>query len=452
MISIRSLVFAAFIILSHFASAQKEKKESLWKSLNTPAFRDTVPDDYYGGGILRYEDRIYKKNIRTVQLRDVTFDRSQPILSLNSDEKLKLSFDDLDADLKDYMYTIIFCDANWEPSDLLTAEYIEGFAENSIIDYRYSFNTLVPYTHYNAVFPGNATRLTKSGNYLLKVYQNGNPDDIVITRRFMVFQPKLSIDCRVTQASIIEDRNYKQELDFTINTSSYPISNPYNDLTVVITQNNRWDNAKRDLKPVFVKDGELVYDYDQENVFSAGNEYRFFDMKSIRYISERIFKVRRDSSVYHVELYSDDKRSFKRFYSQSDINGDFYIKTTDGNNSEVEGEYCYVHFFLPYEDVLIDGNLYVFGAWNGWSCNRENLMKYNKERLGYECILLLKQGYYNYSYAFLQDGSTAADETLIEGSHYETENEYTIYVYHRQPGTFYDQLIGVERKNSMRDF
>jgi hypothetical protein len=132
------------------------------------------------------------------------------------------------------------------------------------------------------------------------------------------------------------------------------------------------------------------------------------------------------------------------------MNGDFLIKVQEGSNSEVEADYCYVTFFLPYDAPLTDGNLYVFGAFNAWKCNTENLLHYNPARFGYECTLYLKQGYYNYEYVFLKDGEVAADETLIEGMHYDTENDYSIYVYHRQPGTFYDQLIGVKRLNSMK--
>jgi hypothetical protein len=440
------LLSFALLASNTFCFAQKKKRPET--SNNTI----TDPDDYYADNTIRYEDHVYKKNIKTVQLHDESYELSQPILNLESQERLKLSFDDLDADLKNYSYTLIHCNANWEPSDLQPAEYIDGFADNTITDYRYSFNTLQKFTHYNAVFPNNATRITKSGNYILKVYMDGNPENIVITKRFMVYQNKISIVSKVTAASIIEDRNYKQELDFTINHEGYPITNPFGDLKIVITQNNRWDNAKTNLKPVFVKDEELVYDYDQDNVFTGGNEFRYFDMKSIRYHSERIYSVNTDTAGNHVTLYTDEKRDFKRYSTYSDINGKYLIKIQEGNNSEVEADYCYVNFFLPYVNALTDGNLYVFGAFNDWKCNRDNLMHYNEKRFGYECTLYLKQGYYNYEYVFLKDGETAADETLIEGMHYETENDYTIYVYHRKQGTFYDQLIGVKRLNSMKDY
>ena len=432
--------------------AQKSKRSALWKSLNTPANIDTTVADYYGNLTLRYDDFVYRKNIKTVELRDQTFLLSRAILNLDSQEKLKMSFDDLDGGLKNYSYTIVQCNADWEPSDLMTNEYIDGFQENSVTEYRYSFTTLQKYTHYNFEFPNNTLRITKSGNYLLKVYLDSNPEDLVITRRFMVFQNKIIIQSNVTAASIIEDRLFKHEVDFTIDHTGYQINNPYGDLKIVITQNNRWDNAKTNLKPVYVKDQQLVYDYDQENVFDGGNEFRFFDIRSIRYHSEKVYKVATDSAGNHVELYNDEKRNFKKYFSQPDMNGDFQIKVQEGNNSDVEADYCYVSFFLPYDETILDGNLYIFGAYNGWKCNTENLLHYNAKRFGYECTLYLKQGYYNYEYVFLKDGVTEADQTLIEGMHYETEDDYTIYVYHRQQGTFYDQLIGVKRLNSMKQY
>lgn len=440
----------SFFSVSHL-NAQKEKKQGKWKAL-LESGKDTTSEDYYGDNTIRYEDYVYKSNIKSVQLYDESFQLSQPLLSLGADEKLKLSFDDLDADLKSYSYTIIHCNANWEPSDLVPAEYIDGFADNTINDYRYSFNTLQKFTHYTATFPNNYLRITKSGNYIVKVYVDANPDNIILTRRFMIYQNRVQISARVLQASIIEDRNYKQEIDFTINHTGYTINNPYNDLNIIISQNGRWDNKKTGFRPQFVKDNELVYDYDELNVFPGGNEFRFFDIKSIRYHSERIYKVRTDSAGNHVELYVDEKRSYKRYSTYTDMNGKYLIKIQEGTNSDVEADYCYVTFFLPYDEPLIEGNLYVFGGFNDWRCTKENLMHYNPGRLGYECILYLKQGYYNYEYVFLKDGSTVADEILIEGSHYETENDYVIYIYHRQQGTFYDQLIGVKRLNSMRDY
>lgn len=444
------LLLPAFLLLNNICFSQKKNGLGFWNKLNDTLVDETSIDDYFSNNTMRYEDYVYNPAIKTVQLHDESFELSQPIINLGSDEKLKLSFDDLDADLKNYSFTFIHCNFNWEPSGLNTADYIDGFQDCAINEYRYSFNTLQKFTHYNAVFPNNSMRITKSGNYILKVFLDGDLEKIIITRRFMVYQNKITIESKISPASIMADRNFKQEIDFTINHAGYPIMNPYADLNIIISQNNRWDNIKTNLKPLFVKDAELVYDFDEDNVFTAGNEFRYFDIKSLRYQSERISNIKTDSLGTHISLLTDEKRSFKRYLTYSDINGKFLIKVQEGVNSEVEADYCFVNFFLPYDDLLIDGNLYVNGAFNSWKCNQLNLMHYNYKRLGYECTLFLKQGYYNYEYAFLKDGATSADNTLIEGMHFETENDYTIYVYHRQQGTFYDQLMGLKRINSIR--
>ncbi|MGZ4159041.1 MAG: hypothetical protein ACXVED_18660, partial [Bacteroidia bacterium] len=89
-------LFFALTINSSELHAQKAKRQALWKSLNTPANADTTGDDYYGDNTLRFEDHVYKKNIKTVELRDETFLLSKALINLESQEKLKLSFDDLD--------------------------------------------------------------------------------------------------------------------------------------------------------------------------------------------------------------------------------------------------------------------------------------------------------------------------------------------------------------------
>lgn len=440
----------ALILLTFFLSdtdgfSQNKKKSGLWKALTTPATSDSSENS-----TIHYYDYVYKPNIKTVQLHDANFEISQPVLPLGSQQTLKLSFDDLDADFKNYTYTFIHCNASWEPDDLVPAEFMDGPPENPITDYAYSLNTRQRFTHFNLLFPNSYVNFTKSGNYILKVIQDGNANNLVITKRFMIYENKVKVICKVIPSNIIEYRNYKQQLNFTINHAGYTITNPYVDLKVVITQNNHWDNAKINLKPLFVKDNELVYENDDANVFTGGNEFRYFDLKSIRYHTERVASINTDTAGIHVELLPDEKRTFKRYSTYADINGNFLIKVEEGTNYELESEYCEVQFFLASETPLTNGNLYLFGAYNGWQCNSENLMHYNAKHLGYECTMYLKQGYYNYEYVFLKDGTTATDETEIEGMHYETENDYTIYVYHNQQGTFYDQLIGIGRLNSVK--
>ena len=222
-------------------------------------------------------------------------------------------------------------------------------------------------------------------------------------------------------------------------------------MKVIITQNNRWDNAVNNIKPTFTEPRQLTYSLDDKSTFNGGNEFRFFDSRSLRTYTERVANITRDSSyTYHIELKTDELRTFKSYSFYNDLNGGFLIKNQDlATNPDLEADYAWIHFFLPY-DTQTSGNFYVLGKLTEWRLNKSNRMTYNYKKMGYECDLFVKQGYYNYTYVFLADEKKAADETLSEGNHWETENDYTIYVYHRQRGTYYDQLVAIKRFNSFR--
>ncbi|MBC8148012.1 MAG: DUF5103 domain-containing protein, partial [Bacteroidetes bacterium] len=275
-----------FIACSPKSTAPKKTIETIVATIdsNKADTKKSSDSDYYTKNYFRYEDFTYKKNIKTVFLHKDGFELAMPVLELNSESKLKLTFDDLDGDIKTYKYTVIHCDAYWKPTDALKAEYINGFENDFIENYKYSFNTLQRFTHFELIFPSENLQLTKSGNYLLKVFIDDNEDNVVLTRRFMISEPKLNVNATVRGATNLDDRNYKQEIDFTINTANYNISDPYESLKIVITQNGRWDNAIKGLKPKMVNGDILDYNYDDKNVFSGGNEFRKFDFRSLRYV------------------------------------------------------------------------------------------------------------------------------------------------------------------------
>ena len=134
---------------------------------------------------------------------------------------------------------------------------------------------------------------------------------------------------------------------------------------------------------------------------------------------------------------------------EEDLNGNRSIESENSNNHSTESDYVWVHFTLPYDFPLVNGNLYLMGALTDWQFTEDAKMTYNFEKKVYEGTLYLKQGYYNYMYVFLEDGQKAGDATLIEGNHFETENDYSVYVYHRQEGSKYDELIGIQHFNSL---
>jgi hypothetical protein len=412
----------------------------------------SAQDDYANDNQLRYEDWIYKPYIKTAQLHEASYDANPAIIKFNSAELLELSFDDLEADKKTYSISFIHCTANWEPSDLMLSEYMTGFFDANFLNFTYSANTIQKYTHYAIQFPQANMQFSKSGNYIAYVYQDNDKEKLVLTKRFMIYDDKITVVANVRQAVGNDNQYESQHIDFSVINTAYELTNPYTDMKVVITQNNRWDNAVRDIKPTFTEPKQLTYSLDDKSTFKGGNEFRFFDTRSLRTYTERIGNIYRDSaSVYHVDLKIDELKTFKPYSFYNDLNGGYLIKNADmATNADSEADYSWVKFFIPYDNAQGEGNFYVLGRLTEWRLNKTNRMTYNYKRFGYECTLFIKQGYYNYTYVYLKDDKKGGDETMTEGSHWETENEYAIYVYHRQRGTYYDQLVAIKRFNSLR--
>ncbi len=451
---LRFFALCIIFFIHHLSFAQKNKKNQ--KNIDFIEGKEhkneSDSSDYYKKNYLRYDNFAYQPEIKTVLLTLKTDELMPPIIRLNSEDQLLLRFDDLSAEFKNLSYTFIHCNADWQPSILSETEYMQGFTENFITDYTYSLNTLQKFIHYQVEFPNSNTRLTRSGNYIIFVYQDNNKEKPVLTRRFILYEDKVQIIPRVKRPTLTLYRNYKQEIDFTINHSGYPLINPYSDLKVVVMQNFRWDNAITNLKPLFIKGEDLIYDYEEENVFPGNNEFRNFDIKSLRFQTERINRYVFTDTAHHAYLITDDKRSYTRYSTIRDINGNYVVRVQEGADNNRDADYVWVHFRLNMPLPLTTGNLYVFGALTDWTLKEEAKLKYDERTETYYTSLYLKQGYYNYIYTFLEDGKTGSDDTVVEGMHFETENDYGILVYHRPPGRYFDEVIAFIRFNSMSTF
>jgi len=261
----------------------------------------------------------------------------------------------------------------------------------------------------------------------------------------------LTIKAEVRRATLVDDRKTKHEIDFIIKHPNITIADPFSDIKVTIKQNNRGDNAITDLKPLFVKNNELIYDYQEDNTFWGNNEFRHFDIKSLRYQSERIKEIIFDSTYHHVYLFNDRKRPFDRYSIEPDINGKFLIKSQEGWKSSIEADYAFVHFTLSVDHISY-GELYVIGEFTNWQLEAANKLKYNADKMQYEASIYLKQGYYNYHYSLKDTTTNRVDVSFIEGTHYQTRNDYYIYVYYRAVGDRYDRFVGFLKTSSKELF
>jgi len=399
---------------------------------------------------VQYQNEIYDPYIKTVRLHNPDFQLSAPILHLNSNSRLLLTFDRLSSDIVDYYYTIELCNSDWQIAPLLQAEYIGGFFEDRIEDYSYSFATRVEYVNYNLEFPNDNMQVLKAGNYVMKVFtKEGNEQIIAFVKQFYVLDTQLGIDVKIKEASNLNDKWTSHELDIQI-ASKTNIENPSKNLKVILQQNGRIDNMITLSEPKFVRANILNYNFEDINVFKAGNEFRSLDLKSMNYQTAEIDGIRKIDGVYHVFLTPDISRHFDRYASKSDVNGRYYVKNDDGKDSNLDADYVYVYFTLLADAPRTDGNIYINGELVNWGINEKTKMEYNYERKAYEIVMLLKQGYYEYQYLFVPTNSLKGDVSIIEGSHIATENEYNVRVYYRKPSDLHDTLIGLEYGNSRK--
>ena len=398
---------------------------------------------------LKYRDAVFDDDIKSVQLYRDGAVLSTPLISLGSGEALLLKFDDLSTEIKNYSYTLIHCDVDWTESFIVQQEYLDGFIDNPLDDYVPSFNTTVSYVNYQLQIPNDRVQLKCSGNYVLLVYEDNDREKLALTRRFQVLDRKVEIEGLVKRAALDPFKGDNQEVDFAIRHERLKIDNPWVDIKVVVMKNRRWDNAITGLKPLFVRKNELDYNYEKENVFAGGNEYRYFDARTYRHAGENILAVDFVRPYYHLTLNADEIRSNKKYFDYREMNGNFVVQSPDVlEDADTECDYVFVHFTLPMEAPLVGGAVHVFGALSNWGFSPRSEMKWNYEHAAYEHTLLLKQGYYNYQYVYVPEGATVAEEAVLEGSFFETENEYQVFVYYCGPSGRYDELVGHQILNS----
>ena len=391
-----------------------------------------------------YWDEYFSEDIETVQLTPTGEPLGDPILVLNDNSsKLHLSFDMFGTEYESLEYTLIHCDADWHASNLLQNEYLDGYTEAYIRDYEFSINTKQPYVHYNLDLPQNDMKIMLSGNYILKVYPEDEDDKPLFIKRLMVIDPKAMVGGKVNRTSDPSIRKTHQEVDFQINISNLGSQFPSKELRVFVRQNQRWDNMKKDLQPLSISNGVMDFDLNKENIFPGLNTFRYFDFSSQRYNSEYLDRIDVSGPIDKVYLLPSQVRRSQEYIDDPDFHGVYFIETKDWANSRVEAEYSDVHFSLAYDVPLLDGNVYVLGELTNWNITPYNKMTYNYEKKAYETTLFLKQGYYSYVYAFLPTDAKTADVSFFEGSHYQTQNFYYVFVYYRAPGTIYDQLVGM---------
>ena len=398
-------------------------------------------------------DQVFMPGIASVKLFQQGNQLGYPILTLNSGEQLELHFDDLDGRVKNYYYTFQLCNADWTPANLSTFDYLKGFSQVRLNQYRASALSLTRYIHYQAVLPDRNCVPVRSGNYLLKVFLDGDPNKVAFTKRVLVVQKVADIGAQVLQPFNTELFRTHQKVQFIVNKGQLNLVNPVQQLKAVILQNFRWDNAKTDIQATFVRQNIIEFNAERDAVFAAGKEFRWADLRSFRLQSDRVASADYGKTATHIFMVPDGERAQQRFINFTDYNGFFIVESSDVANGWWQSDYASVHFtFVPNNNhPYPDKRVFVVGEMNQYNTHDTAAMTYNADKGVYEKTLFLKQGYYSYNYITKDAGNRrASGETeTTEGNNWETENDYTVLIYYRSLAGRHDELIGVTTVNSL---
>ncbi len=398
-------------------------------------------------------DQVLLPNISGVKLFQVGNQLGYPILNLNSGEQLELHFDDLDGRVKNYYYTFQLCNADWSPVNLSTFDYLRGFSQVRLNQYRASSLALTRYIHYQAVLPDRNSVPTRSGNYLLKVFLDGDTSKLAFTKRVLVVEQLSDVGMQILQPFNTDLFRTHQKVQFLVNKKQLNVVNPIQQIKAVVLQNYRWDNAKTNITPTFIRQNTLEFNAENDAVFPAGKEFRWADLRSFRLQSDRVLKADYGKTGTGIFMQPDRERSQQRFINFRDYNGFYLTESSDVSNPWWQSDYASVNFtFVPNDNQpYSDKNVFIVGEMNQYNISDTAAMKYNADKGVYERTLFLKQGYYSYTYVTKNAGNRRAsvESATTDGNLWETENDYTVLIYYRSLAGRHDELIGISTLNSL---
>ena len=394
---------------------------------------------------------ILSQDISAEMIHSISFqkqgeNKSSNFLIGKINDRFLISFDVLSGIEYDLYYIIDHCDYNWEKSKLLKSEYIEGFDDVKITNYTSSFNTYQIYTNYNITFPNSNTSVKKSGNYIIRIFDEYGEE--LFNRKFIIYENLSSVKVDIKRSKELKNINEKQIVNFEVNPNNIRFNNPDKNVKTLVFKNSNIDSPITNVKPQYKIGNKLIYKYDKELSFWGGNEYLYFDNKNIRITNVKI-RGYNLKEIYENYLFNDYPRFNRKYTYNPDINGGFLINASNSGNSNNEADYANIYFTLENYNNYLNNNqdIYIVGDFNNYSTDKVYKMQFNENKNQFEAVLKLKQGFYNYKY-LIDNEIYKNDNKSVGGNFDETENVYSVLVYYRDYGERYDRIVGFGKGSS----
>lgn len=384
----------------------------------------------------------FDPRVRSLQVAPESNWLLPPVIMMGTSDQIRVTFDYMDYDLHYLRYSVYHCDNQWRPSQLVENEWVDGFNQADITDYQRSEATFAQYCNYTFALPNEEMRLLLSGNYLVRVYEQDDPDHILFQARFRVCENIISVGALASSNTDIDYNANHQQLEINLNFKAGVIDDPYGEITTIVEQNTRTDNSVVLTRPTSVGMNNITYEHQPQLIFDAGNEYRRFEIVNAHSINPGVERLNYFEPYYHATLYADEPRRDHQYIYDQTQHGRFFIRNAEADNSACESDYVVTHFTLDTGGPLTGGKVVLEGDLVNSLPPELAVMKYDAASGCYTGELFLKQGAYNYQYLFIPDGTSRGRTDVIEGDKFQTINHYYIYVYDRPSGGRYDRLVG----------
>ena len=383
---------------------------------------------------------LYKSNIQTLQTVAEQRWTDLPVIMLNSGETVNIDFDDLTHESQRYAYRIEHCDANWKPtSSLFDSDYIDGFADGNLIDnLEQSLNTNTLYTHYHFQLPNRHCRPFLSGNYRVTVTDD-NTGDSILTACFMLSEQTMNLGIEAYTNTDKDINRQHQQVAMQLSYNGNKVTDHSREIKTVVLKNGYWYDAAWNATPQFIMPDGLKWSHNTHLIFNAGNEYRKFETLDPTHPTMGIEAVGWDGTHFSASVWPDEPRP--NYVYDEDANGSFYIRNSDNIENDVASDYILTRFTLLCTPQ--PGDVFLHGQWTNGSLSPTYRMTYHPELKAYTADVLLKQGYYSYTY--LLRTPDALRTLPADGNFFQTENTYYAFVYYRPIGSRTDRLVAYQR-------
>lgn len=390
------------------------------------------------------EVTIFDQNVKSLKVNTIGSIYSLPIIQLGSQDRININFDYLDADQQYLQYNVLHCDRYWKPSRLNESEFVDGFNYGDITDVKISRSTFAQYQNYNFTVPNADFQLTKSGNYILRIYRQGDPDDVLCQVRFMVYEPMMTFGAEVSSRTDVDYNDAHQQLGLTVNYPAGTVADAATDLHLTVYRDADMNHPSYvNTPPLRTTPQSAIYEHSKDLIFTAGNEFRRFETVSVHTLNMGVERIEYVTPYYHATLRTDEPRANEPYLYDQGQFGHFTIRNSDAMYSDTEADYVACHFALRTAGPLDGGVVRLDGELVQGLPNDQKELRWNGELQCYTLDLLLKQGAYNYQYLWVPDGSDVGRTAEIEGDKYQTRNRYTVVCYFSPPGARYDRLTGM---------